>query len=60
VAASECGRVISGLLTGIVLFRALSSVTSDIAGWRVVYLGFDGAEDCTKAAMFGSLSTNAG
>jgi hypothetical protein len=40
VAASECGRVISGLLAGIVLFRTLSSVTSDIAGWRVVYLGF--------------------
>lgn len=33
------GRVMSGLLTGILLSRTLSSLVSDIAGWRVVYLG---------------------
>ncbi|WP_419665267.1 MFS transporter [Streptomyces sp. 2-1] len=33
------GRVMSGLLTGILLSRTLSSLVSDVAGWRVVYLG---------------------
>ncbi|WP_428837013.1 MFS transporter [Streptomyces cuspidosporus] len=33
------GRVMSGLLTGILLSRTVSSLVSDIAGWRVVYLG---------------------
>jgi len=33
------GTVMSGLLTGILLSRTLSSLVSDIAGWRVVYLG---------------------
>ncbi|GLX02302.1 MFS transporter [Microtetraspora sp. NBRC 16547] len=33
------GRVMSGLLTGVLLSRTLSSLVSDIAGWRVVYLG---------------------
>ncbi|WP_431926431.1 MFS transporter [Nonomuraea jabiensis] len=33
------GRVMSGLLTGILLSRTLSSLVSDVAGWRTVYLG---------------------
>ncbi|MFJ7905114.1 MFS transporter [Streptomyces sp. NPDC096198] len=33
------GRVMSGLLTGILLSRTVSSLVSDVAGWRVVYLG---------------------
>ncbi|MDP9868445.1 MULTISPECIES: MFS transporter [Streptosporangium] len=33
------GRVMSGLLTGVLLSRTLSSLVSDVAGWRVVYLG---------------------
>ncbi|MCC8450340.1 MFS transporter [Streptomyces rochei] len=33
------GRVMSGLLTGILLSRTLSSVVSDLASWRVVFLG---------------------
>lgn len=33
------GRVMSGLLTGILLSRTISSLVSDVAGWRVVYLG---------------------
>jgi predicted MFS family arabinose efflux permease len=33
------GRVMSGLLTGILLSRAVSGVVSELAGWRVVYLG---------------------
>ncbi|MEV6057006.1 MFS transporter [Streptomyces sp. NPDC052107] len=33
------GRVMSGLLTGILLSRTLSSLVSDVAGWRVVYFG---------------------
>ncbi|MFJ8113402.1 MFS transporter [Streptomyces sp. NPDC096132] len=33
------GRVMSGLLTGILLSRTLSSLVSDVAGWRVVFLG---------------------
>ncbi|MFI2205631.1 MFS transporter [Streptomyces sp. NPDC020192] len=33
------GRVMSGLLTGILLSRTLSGVVSDLAGWRVVFLG---------------------
>jgi predicted MFS family arabinose efflux permease len=33
------GRVMSGLLIGILLSRTLSSLVSDAAGWRVVYLG---------------------
>ncbi|MET9010330.1 MFS transporter [Streptomyces olivaceoviridis] len=33
------GRVMSGLLTGILLSRTLSSLVSDVAGWRVVSLG---------------------
>ncbi|MFF2852502.1 MFS transporter [Streptomyces sp. NPDC058001] len=33
------GRVMSGLLTGILLSRTVSSLVSDVAGWRVVFLG---------------------
>ncbi|MGV9936265.1 MFS transporter [Streptomyces olivaceoviridis] len=33
------GRVMSSLLTGILLSRTLSSLVSDAAGWRVVSLG---------------------
>ncbi|UKY53051.1 MFS transporter [Streptomyces inhibens] len=33
------GRVMSGLLAGILLSRTVSSLVSDVAGWRVVYLG---------------------
>jgi predicted MFS family arabinose efflux permease len=33
------GQVMSGLLTGILLSRTISSLVSDLAGWRVVYLG---------------------
>ncbi|MGV9703869.1 MFS transporter [Streptomyces sp. NPDC003483] len=33
------GRVMSGLLAGILLSRTLSSLVSDVAGWRYVYLG---------------------
>ncbi|MEU2355500.1 MFS transporter [Streptomyces misionensis] len=33
------GRVMSGLLTGILLSRTLSGLVSDLAGWRVVFLG---------------------
>ncbi|MEU8646426.1 MFS transporter [Streptomyces sp. NPDC048674] len=36
------GRVMSGLLTGILLSRTLSSLVSDVAGWRVVFLGSAG------------------
>ncbi|WP_433430438.1 MFS transporter [Nonomuraea sp. CA-141351] len=33
------GQVMSGLLTGILLSRTLSSLVSQVAGWRVVFLG---------------------
>ncbi|MFG2305574.1 MFS transporter [Actinacidiphila glaucinigra] len=33
------GRVMSGLLAGILLSRTVSSLVSDVAGWRYVYLG---------------------
>jgi predicted MFS family arabinose efflux permease len=33
------GRVMSGLLAGILLSRTVSSLVSDVAGWRYVYFG---------------------
>jgi predicted MFS family arabinose efflux permease len=32
------GTVMSGLLTGILLARAISGIVAEVAGWRVVYL----------------------
>ncbi|MFF3906429.1 MFS transporter [Streptomyces sp. NPDC001848] len=50
------GRVMSGLLTGILLSRTLSSLVSDIAGWRVVYLGSAALMALLAAALMALLA----
>jgi predicted MFS family arabinose efflux permease len=36
------GRVVSGLLTGVLLSRTVGSLVAEVAGWRVVYLASAG------------------
>ncbi|MER6525744.1 MFS transporter [Streptomyces sp. NPDC001508] len=53
------GRVMSGLLTGILLSRTLSSLVSDVAGWRVVYLGSAGLMAVLAVALWVALPQQA-
>lgn len=53
------GRVMSGLLTGILLSRTLSSVVSDLAGWRVVFLGSAGLMAVLAVALRTALPQSA-
>jgi predicted MFS family arabinose efflux permease len=53
------GRVMSGLLTGILLSRTLSGLVSDMAGWRVVYLGSAGLMAVLAVALRSALPRHA-
>ncbi|WAL69385.1 MFS transporter [Amycolatopsis cynarae] len=53
------GRVMSGLLTGILLSRTISAFVSDLAGWRVVYLGSAGLTVLLAVALWAALPAHA-
>ncbi|TVT36669.1 MFS transporter [Amycolatopsis rhizosphaerae] len=53
------GRVMSGLLTGILLSRTISAFVSDLAGWRVVYLGSAGLTVILAVALWSALPAHA-
>lgn len=49
------GRVMSGLLTGILVSRTLSSLITEAAGWRVVYLASAGLMAVLAVALHRAL-----
>ncbi|OKJ16230.1 MFS transporter [Kitasatospora sp. CB01950] len=53
------GRVMAGLLSGILLSRAVSSLVADAAGWRVVYLGSAALTALLALALYRALPRHA-